>query len=149
MPTRGNRYPVKDEEDKLVECLARAGWRTGKASDTEAQLVRCGDLIQPRDAAAAIALYQAQVGAPVNIRGEPPKEIWFVHVADDGEYYFDKKPRDRRDALAPKTFPIERTARGEGFVVERALVEPRGSGWVAAADGNNIWLRRRQTTRRQ
>jgi hypothetical protein len=147
VPTRGNRYPVVDEEDKLVECLSRAGWRVGKASDDEAHLVRCGDLIQPRDEAAAIALYQAQVGAPVNIRGEPPKDIWWVHVADDGEFYFDKKPRDRANAPAPKTFPIERTVKGDRFVVERAIVEPRGLGWVAMDGG--IWLRERLTRRQQ
>ena len=122
---RRSRKKYPDEEDNLAIQLELAGWRVGSAYDDAVHLVRCGDLIQPRDGAAARALFQAQLGAPVDIRGEKPRDVWWIYFdqLSGAEYYFPlaEKPRSRE---APPTFPIERTIIGDGFWVERSLVQP-------------------------
>jgi hypothetical protein len=142
-----NKYKHPSDEDKLVMQLEKAGWPVGGKHDDDADIVRHGDLIRPLDDDAAVALYQGQLGAPINQRGEPKKDIWWVHVDQWGEYYYPDKPRSTRSGEASPTFPIERTVFGDGFWIERSIVEPRGWGWVAM-DGN-IWLRRRLTRRKQ
>jgi hypothetical protein len=145
-----NKYP-DDETAKLVEQLEQAGWRVGSIHDDDADISRCGDLIRANDKNAARALFQGQLGAPVDIRGQPPRDIFWIYVdpLSGGKYYFPflDKPRSTRKWKAPPTFAIERTIIGDEFWIERSIVEPRGMGWVATDGG--IWLRRRRRARRQ
>jgi hypothetical protein len=146
-----NRYP-DDETAKLVEQLEQAGWRVGSVHDDDADLSRCGDLVRANNKPSARALFEAQLGAPIDIRGQPPKDIFWICVdqMSGSEYYFPlvDKPRSTRNWKAPPTFAIERTIIGDEFWIERAIVEPMGgAGWVATDGG--VWLRRRRRARSQ